>query len=121
MTSENVVIQSILQADAATSGDPIGMPPGDLQVSVSRYTIARNATLTVHRHRYPRYGYVLRGSLVVTAVESGLESSFKAGDFILEDVMRWHKARNAGAVPVELLVVDFVKPGEANTEARDGG
>jgi mannose-6-phosphate isomerase-like protein (cupin superfamily) len=40
---------------------------------------------------------------------------FATGQFVVEDVQKWHRARNIGDVPVELLVIDFVPPGQSNT------
>jgi quercetin dioxygenase-like cupin family protein len=53
---------------------------------------APGATLPVHKHPYPRYGYVLTGRLCVTNMETGQSDIYEPGDFILESVGQWHKA-----------------------------
>lgn len=67
----------------------------------------------------PRYGYVLSGSIVVTNVETHHETTFRTGDMIVEDVGRWHEARNDGNEPVVLLVMDFVGSDGGNVVLRD--
>ncbi|ARO27005.1 MULTISPECIES: cupin domain-containing protein [unclassified Rhizobium] len=78
------------------------------------YEIAPGATLPIHQHRYQRYGYVLSGEITVTNTESGKESIFTAGDFIVESWGIWHKGANNGTEPVKLLVIDQVEKGSEN-------
>lgn len=118
--AENAVdVRKLFEGATTNSGDPIVMPPGHLQVTVSKYVIPVGASLPVHKHPSPRYGYLIRGQLEVTNTQSGHVVHFTAGQFVVEDVQRWHKARNIGDGPVELLVIDFVKPGQANTVLKD--
>ncbi|WP_425373781.1 cupin domain-containing protein [Phyllobacterium salinisoli] len=111
---KDVTVTPVLKSDQTITGQPINLPKGDVQVSVSKYEIAPGATLPVHKHLYPRYAYVLEGTLRVSNEDTGKNQVFKAGDFIIESINQWHKGANIGSDPVKLLVIDQVKKGESN-------
>ena len=117
-TLDGVIIERVFQGSKTSAGDRIALPAGPVEATVSKYSIPANATLPEHRHPFPRYGYVLAGSLEVINLEAGTVRTFEPGSFIVEDVERWHKARTVGAVPVELLVIDFAPLGQSNTVLR---
>ena len=71
----------------------------------------------MHEHPYPRYAYVLSGTLEITVL-GGKTYRYKAGDFIAEVIRQWHTGRNIGDTPVRLLVIDQVVPGHSNTVFR---
>jgi quercetin dioxygenase-like cupin family protein len=107
-TSKQVAISAILSTTVTAAGQPIVLPTGHVRLIASMYEIAPGVSLPVHEHPYPRYGYVLAGDLTVTDKQSGAQSTYKAGDFIVEMVDRWHFGQNTGTVPVRLLVIDQV-------------
>lgn len=109
-----VVVKPVSSSDVTSSGQPIVMPRGHLQVTSSTYDIAPGAVLPIHKHPFPRYGYVLVGTLEVTNDDTGRTETFKPGDFIVEAVDQWHHAVNKGMEPVKLLVIDMTKKGKAN-------
>lgn len=111
-----VVVTPMLSAIATAAGQPIRLPGGDARVIVSTYVIAPGARLPNHRHRYPRYAYVLQGSLRVTDLRLGRSFNYKQGDFALEVVNDLHYGVSTGRVPLRLLVMDFVpKAATSNT------
>lgn len=112
--ASSVVVRPVSSSDVTSSGQPIVMPRGHLQVTSSTYDIAPGAMLPIHKHPFPRYGYVLAGTLEVTNDDTGRTETFKPGDFIVEAVDQWHHAVNKGAEPVKLLVIDMTKKGKAN-------
>lgn len=109
-----VTVRQILSTDTTTSGLPIAPPAAGTRVVVSMYDIAPGAALPVHKHPASRFGYVLAGSLSVENVETGSATIFRKGDFIVEDVDRWHRARQIGPEAVRLLVIDHARPGTSN-------
>jgi quercetin dioxygenase-like cupin family protein len=111
-----VTITPLLSTTTTASGQPIDVPAHP-EVVVSRYEIAPNASLSMHKHPYPRYVYVLSGTLEI-AVIGGKTYRYKAGDFIAEVIGQWHTGRNIGDTPVQLLVIDQVAPGHSNTVLR---
>jgi quercetin dioxygenase-like cupin family protein len=63
--------------------------------------------------------YVLSGTLVVTDVETGTQTAYSEGEFVVEMVDAWHFGRNSGSQPLELLVIDLGHEGQPNTIAPD--
>jgi quercetin dioxygenase-like cupin family protein len=107
-----VMVTRLSSTRTTASGQPIDVPSNP-QVVVSRYEIAPNAALSMHKHPYPRYAYVLVGTLEVT-VDAGKTYRYKAGDFFTEVIGQCHFGRNVGDSPVQLLVIDQVTPGQSN-------
>jgi quercetin dioxygenase-like cupin family protein len=113
-----VAIKPLLSTKTTANGEPIDVPVHP-EVVVSRYEIAPNAALPMHEHPYPRYAYVLSGTLEITVL-GGKTYRYKPGDFIAEVIGQWHTGRNASDTPVRLLVIDQVVPGHSNTVLRPG-
>lgn len=107
--SQQVVVKPVLSTTVTSSGQPIVLPQKDAQVVVSTYEIAPGAVLPEHKHPFPRYGYVLAGSLRVINDDTGKTEDFKTGDFILEAVGQWHRGLNPGQEPLKLLVIDIAE------------
>lgn len=103
----------VLTTRTTTSGQRIEVPAHP-EVIVSRLEIAPDAALPVHEHPYPRYAYVLSGTLEI-AVSGGKMTQYKAGDFIAEVIGQCHSGRAVGDTPVQLLVIDQVVRGHSNT------
>src|SRR3954468_10524716 len=74
-----VVVRPIMSATRTASGQPIHLPAGDARVSMSEFTIAPGARLPVHKHPFPRFAYVLEGTLAVTVEGTGQTFTYKAG------------------------------------------
>jgi quercetin dioxygenase-like cupin family protein len=113
-----VVVTPVTTTAVTAGGQPISLPQGNAQVAVSTYEIAADAKLPEHKHPFPRYGYVLSGTLRVTNTETGKSDVYKAGDFIVEAVGQWHRAANEGTEPVKLLVIDMIEKGQSNVVVR---
>ncbi len=113
-----VVVTPIKKTTATSTGQPIVPPTTNVEVAASIFEIAPGATLPVHKHPFPRYAYVLQGTLEVTNVDTGQRDMFRTGDFIVEMVDQWHQGSNVGADPVKLLVIDQTEAGAASTLLR---
>jgi quercetin dioxygenase-like cupin family protein len=118
---EPVVVTRLLSATETAAGQPIMPPAGPVEVTVSTYDIAPGARLPVHRHPWPRYAYVLSGTLTVTNADTGAETAYGPGAVVLEMVGLWHYGENRGSEPVRLVVFDQTPPGEAATVLRQEG
>jgi quercetin dioxygenase-like cupin family protein len=116
--AEAVKITPLLSTAVTSSGQPIVLPQGNIQLITSIYEIAPGAKLPEHEHNSQRYGYLLSGRLRITNTETGKSEEYKPGDFIVESRGQWHKAENIGAEPIKLLVIDQVEPGEKTTVLR---
>jgi quercetin dioxygenase-like cupin family protein len=116
--AKTVVVTSILSTTVTLGGQPILLPRKDAQVLVSLFEIPPGVALPVHKHPYPRYGYVLAGTLRITDMETRKSFVYKSGEFIVETVGHWHQGVNIGTVPLKLLVIDQVEKGQNNTILR---
>lgn len=115
---KDVTVTPVLKADQTITGGPILLPKRNAEIIASNYEIAPGATLPIHKHIYPRYGYVLAGTIRVANEETGKDQIFKPGDFIIESINQWHKGTNIGSDPVKLLVIDLVEKGKSNVILR---
>ena len=109
-----VVVTPVMTTNATISGQPIVLPQKNAEVVVANYEIAPGASLPVHKHPFPRYAYVLAGTLQVTNTETGKDAIYETGAFIVEAVGQWHKGANIGKDPVKLLVIDMIEQGANN-------
>jgi quercetin dioxygenase-like cupin family protein len=108
-TSSKVVTTKVLSTMQTSSGQPITLPHSDVEVIVTTLEIQPHASLPRHLHPYPRYGYMLEGTLKITNDQTGITEVFQAGDFIVEAIGQWHHAETVGDLPVKLLVIDQVE------------
>jgi quercetin dioxygenase-like cupin family protein len=76
------------------------------------------AILPEHKRPFPRYAYVLAGTLRITNTETGHSDVYRTGDFIIEAIGQWHKATSLDDRPVKLLVIDQVAGDLSNVVMR---
>jgi quercetin dioxygenase-like cupin family protein len=105
----------LYSATTSALGQPITLPAGNAEVVVWMYEIPAGARLPVHKHPFPRYAYVLAGTLQVSTADDARTWTYKAGDFLIEMIDAWHYGTNIGTEPVRLLVIDQVEQGRSNT------
>ncbi|MBM3561015.1 MAG: cupin domain-containing protein, partial [Alphaproteobacteria bacterium] len=110
-----VTVRTLLSTQATATGQPIVLPPRDVQLIVSEFVIAPGATLPVHRHPFPRYGIVMEGTLRVARPGHKETFEYKSGDVVVEMVGELHFGTNTGTTPVRLIVIDQVVAGSPHT------
>jgi quercetin dioxygenase-like cupin family protein len=113
-----VTTTKLFSATTTAAGQPIILPRSNAEVVVWMYDIPAGARLPVHKHPFPRYAYVLAGTLRVATADEGRTWDYKAGDVIVEMIDAWHYGMNTGTEPVRLLVIDQIEAGQANTILR---
>ena len=113
-----VSTEDVVHATTTIADQEIELPQGPVEVSATVLTIQPGTSLPVHRHPFQRYGYVLAGTLSVTNQETGKTRSFKAGEFIIESLQKWHSGTNSGTEPLKLLVIDQAPSGAQITEVK---
>lgn len=113
-----VVVTPVTKTTTTITGQPILLPDGNPEVTVSIYEIPPGANLPQHRHPSARYGYMLSGHLRITNADTGEVSDFKEGDFIVESRGQWHSAVNPDDEPIKLLVIDQAPVGAKTVEPR---
>jgi quercetin dioxygenase-like cupin family protein len=77
---KDVTVRHVLSATVTSSGQPIVLPQKDARIVVSTYDVMPGRDMSVHKHRYPRYTYVLSGNPRVTNRETRSDT-YKTGDF----------------------------------------
>lgn len=112
------VSRPVAQALTTLSGQPVLLPQGPVQVSVSETRLGAGGVLPEHRHAFQRYVYVLEGRIEVANLDTRETRTFKPGDFMVEARDQWHSARVVGGQPVRLLVIDQTPEGRTNMERR---
>lgn len=101
---DSVVSTRILQTSVTNTGDPIVYPVTDKpQVTVAIVEIAPGAATPEHKHPYPLVGYILQGTLEVTAAD-GTVNVYQEGDALVEALGKDHQGRNIGDTPVRVLI-----------------
>jgi quercetin dioxygenase-like cupin family protein len=113
-----VIVTPLVSTNVTAAGQPLVLPRKDARVIAALFDIAPGATLPVHKHPAPRYAYVLEGELVVTNVETGAATTYRAGDFIVEMLDIWHQGAAVGPDAVRLVVIDQVEGDAPNTLLR---
>lgn len=100
---------------SSMTGQPIVLPQGRVEVTVTETVIPVGGMLAAHKHPWPRFAYIQAGRLQVTNLETGTVTIVGAGDVAADAIDQWHEGRNIGEEPVRLLVFDPVPPGQTNT------
>jgi quercetin dioxygenase-like cupin family protein len=119
-TMPSITVSRIMSADVNSAGQTIEFPRERGHVDVAIYEILPGAILPVHKHIFPRVGYVISGTLRVSVVKTRKSSIYLPGDFILEIVDEWHEGKNIGDNLVKLLVIDLIEAGSENTLMMPG-
>lgn len=112
---EGVTVKPLAEKTETASGQAISLPQKDVRVVVSTFDIAPGATLPIHKHPFARYALVQAGTLEVVNTQTSLSSVYKTGDFIIEMIGQWHRAKNIGDDAVKLLVIDQIEGAGGNT------
>lgn len=107
------VVTPVAVLTRTATGQPIVLPSGEAQVGACTYDIPPGVKLSVHKHPYPRFAYILAGDLRVVLAD-GRRFEYHAGEFIAEVVDVWHYGETLGSTPVRLLVIDTTPVGVGN-------
>ena len=102
--------KQILNTTTTATGQPIAMPSGRLRVIGSIVVIPPAYAGGYHKHIYPRYAYVLAGTLNVQD-KGGATRHYVTGSAFVETIGSWHRARVQGRTPVRLFVLDQMPQG----------
>lgn len=108
------VAKPLAQINTTMSGQPILLPQGPVQVTVTETSVPAGGFIAPHKHPFPRYAYILEGALEVTNLDTGTVTMLKAGDFSVEALDQWHKAEPQDGKAAKLLVIDQTAPGQVN-------
>ena len=103
----------LLKATTTSAGQPIVFPSANVEVTGTIGERPPGWSSPWHKHPYPRYHYVLDGTLTVED-ESGKRTDYPAGSFSIEQVNTWHRAMNLGSKTAKWLYIDSAEAGKPN-------
>lgn len=115
---EGVTAKPVASETTTNTGQPITLPQGPVEVTVTRIVVAAGTTLPVHKHPYPRYAEVEAGRILVMNLQTGTDREYGPGDFIVEAIGQWHTGAVISTTDARLLVIDQHPAGESNTIQR---
>lgn len=101
--STGVRTTPLLETTKSWDGKPIVYPKGTAKITGFLIEIAPGAETGWHTHPVPSFGMILEGTLIV-ALKDGRVKRLQAGDALAEVVNTAHNGRNAGEIPVKLVV-----------------
>ena len=111
---ETVRATVLMKTTTSWDGAPIVWPQGKAEVTALRVEIAPGGETGWHRHKVPSFAVMLEGTLDIRLAD-GRVKRLQPGDVLAEVVHPWHNGRNAGGVPVRLVVFYAGVEGRENT------
>lgn len=101
--SAQVQVATVLKVENSWDEKPIVYPAGKAEVTGLVVELAPGAETGWHAHPVPSFAFILEGELEI-AQKNGTVKRLKAGEAVAEVVNTLHNGRNAGTVPVKLVV-----------------
>jgi quercetin dioxygenase-like cupin family protein len=101
--NKDVQIASILKTDVTSTGQNFEYPDASKdEVSVVKVTLPSGKETGWHKHNFPVFAYVLKGTLTV-AIENAGTRQFLEGSSFAEVIHTFHNGKNTGAQDAVLL------------------
>lgn len=101
--SASIKASTVLKVENSWDGKPIVYPEGKAEITGMVIEIAPGGETGWHLHPVPSFGMVIEGELEVR-LKNGEVKQIKSGEALAEVVNTLHSGRNAGSVPVKLVV-----------------
>ena len=102
--NSEIKIEKLLQTDTTETGQHINYPDiNNEEVSVLKVTIPPGKSTGWHKHLFPVFAYVLKGTLAVQQ-ENGKKIHIKENASVSESINMYHTGMNEGKQPVVLIV-----------------
>ena len=108
---EKIAATTIFRSTVTAAGQPIVFLTGKTEVAALMVDLPAGADTGWHKHPWPRYAYVMSGAVTVEN-EAGQKRTYKAGDFLVEQLGIFH--RGTTTAPTRLLVIDQDVAGKGN-------
>lgn len=102
--SNEIKIEKLLKTDTTETGQPIDYPNiSNEEISILKVTIPPGKSTGWHKHLFPVFAYVLKGTLTVQQ-EGGKKIRIKENASVSESINMYHTGMNEGKEPVVLIV-----------------
>ncbi len=116
-----IEVAKLVESQNSWNGDSLpAYPTGKPKITILRITIPPHAELKVHKHPVINAGVLLKGELTVIS-EKQDTLHMKAGDPIVELVNVWHRGKNEGNEPAEIMVFYAGTEGTPITVLQEDG
>ncbi|MCK9311706.1 MAG: cupin domain-containing protein [Bacteroidales bacterium] len=110
--NKGILIEPVLKTDTTSIGQKIIFPSSqNSEVSISKITIPSGDSTGWHKHDYPVFAYVLKGTLNVK-LEHGETMQFPENSCFAEVVNTFHNGFNNGKENVVLIGVYLGEKGK---------
>jgi len=110
-TNDKIVVTTLLKTTATAAGQSIVFPASYAEVTAMIVDLPAAADTGWHVHPFPRYAYVMDGSITVES-DRGARQTYRAGDFVVEQTGIFHHGTTT--VPTRLLVIGQAEAGKGN-------
>lgn len=117
--NKDVTIEPLLKTETTSSGQKIIYPSaGDGEVTILKVTIPPGKSTGWHKHAFPVFAYILKGTLTVELQGGGVKQ-FPENTSFAEVTDTFHNGKNDGASDVVLIAFFMGEKGEPLSQARD--
>jgi quercetin dioxygenase-like cupin family protein len=89
----NIKVTKLIETDTSWEKTKIIYPNGDTKITALLVEMQPKATMKMHHHEVPSFGYILEGKITVQS-ESGDIKTFSKGDVVIEMVNKKHSGMN---------------------------
>ncbi len=116
--NQEVVVEPLLKTDTTSVGQSINYPCGtNEEVSMVKVVIAPGKETRWHKHSFPVFAFVEKGTLTVDIENHGTQT-FVQGSTFAEVIDTYHNGKNTGKEDVVLIAIYMGQKGKALSEKR---
>ena len=101
--TNNIKVTKLIETDTSWEKTKIIYPNGDTKITALLVEMQPKATMKMHRHEVPSFGYILEGKITVHS-ESGEIKTFSKGDVVIEMINKKHSGENLGDSVTKFIV-----------------
>ena len=101
--TNNIKVTKLIETDSSWEKTQIIYPKGDTKITALLVEMQPKATMKMHHHEVPSFGYILEGKITVQS-ESGDIKTFTKGDVVIEMINKKHSGVNPGDSVAKFIV-----------------
>jgi quercetin dioxygenase-like cupin family protein len=100
----NIKVTKLIETDASWEETKIIYPKkGDTKITALLVEMQPKASMKMHHHEVPSFGYILEGKITVKS-ETGDIKTFSKGDVVIEMINKKHSGMNPGDSVTKFIV-----------------
>ena len=101
--TNNIKVTKLIETNTSWEKTKIIYPNGDSKITALLVEMQPQATMKMHFHEVPSFGYILEGKITVQS-ESGDIKTFSKGDVVIEMINKKHCGLNPGDSVTKFIV-----------------